>query len=156
MSDKEYPSAIATVDIIPFCYFMGGYKILLGRKKKHGGKLCFIGGFVDAQKDEDFLSAAKRELNEEVPSFGIECKKFNYLLSCRVDDPRYKDKLSKIYTSVFSVETAHAIPQVAGDDLDGLVWVNMHELSAEMLVPEHAKFVEYVLLRLVQNHQDEQ
>ena len=46
MSEQEYPSAIATVDVIPFCYFKGLYKVLLGQKNKHGGKLCFIGGFV--------------------------------------------------------------------------------------------------------------
>lgn len=156
---KEYPSAIATVDVIPFCYSRdtGSYEILLGRKEKHGGKLCFIGGFVDAEKDEDFLSAAKRELNEEVPSFGVKRRWYSYLFSCKVDDPRYKDRRSKIYTSFFSVQTKYAMPQVAGDDLDEVKWANLDELvgNPNILVDEHSKLIGEVAATLKMKHRDE-
>jgi len=143
MSDKEYPSAIATVDIIPICYSRktSSYQILLGRKKKHGDKLCFIGGFVDAEKDNSFLDAAHRELKEEVPS--LERPILKYLFSTKVDDPRYKDKAAKIFTSFFLAETDY-IPHSAGDDLDAVVWADLDVLvwNPDMLVQEHAKMIQ--------------
>lgn len=143
MSEQEYPSAIATVDVIPFHYDDGVYSILLGRKEKHGGKLCFIGGFVDAEKDIDFLEAAKRELKEEVPSFDTDCRWYSYLFSCRVDDPRYRGRPSKIYTSFFSTQTKYKMPHVAGDDLDEVLWMGLDELvgNPDILVEEHSKLI---------------
>lgn len=155
---EEYPSAIATVDIIPFNYSREGkYSILLGRKNKRGGKLCFIGGFVDAEKDIDFLEAAKRELSEEVPSFDMECLWYSYLFSCQVDDPRYRERRSKIYTSFFSTQTKYKMPHVAGDDLDEVVWMGLDELvvNPDVLVEEHSKLIDEVAATLKMKHRDE-
>lgn len=143
--NKEYPSAIATVDIIPFCYSRQtqSYEILLGRKEKHGGKLCFIGGFVDAEKDDTFYQAAQRELKEEVPSFIFSTSRpLKFLYTCKVDDPRYRSRKSKIFTSFFLCPTEKQ-PHSAGDDLDEVVWRDLDLLvhSPELLVLEHSKLI---------------
>lgn len=154
---KEYPSAIATVDVLPFHYKDGAYNVLLGRKNKHGGKLCFIGGFVDAEKDEDFLEAANRELSEEVPSFDVDARWYQYLFSTRVDDPRYRERRSKIYTSFFSVQTNAMLSEIAGDDLDEVMWVSLDYLveNPDTLVEEHSKLIGVVAFKLKIKHQNE-
>lgn len=143
MTEKqEYPSAIATVDVIPIYYSRetSSYHILLGRKKKHGDKLCFIGGFVDAEKDNNFYDAAARELKEEVPSF--KSPFLSYLFSTKVDDPRYRDRAAKIFTSFFLAETKYE-PHSAGDDLDEVLWRDLDVLvwNPDMLVEEHGKVI---------------
>lgn len=150
MKEIEYPSAIATVDVIPYCYSRKtqSYEILLGRKEKHGGKLCFIGGFVDAEKDDSFFEAAHRELREEVPS--LERPVLKYLYSRKVDDPRYKDRAAKIFTSFFVVETDRLLHR-AGDDLDEVVWRDLELLisNPEILVEEHAKLIRDLAIEIL-------
>jgi ADP-ribose pyrophosphatase YjhB (NUDIX family) len=147
MSEQEYPSAIATVDVIPYCYSRETkcYEILLGRKKKHGDKLCFIGGFVDSEKDDTFCDAAYREMGEEVPSLipVVSAVSLKYLYSTKVDDPRYKDRRSKIFTSIYLLST-EKMSHTAGDDLDEVVWRDLDMLvwNPDLLVPEHAKLIE--------------
>jgi len=142
----EYPSAIATVDVIPFCYSRETkcYEILVGRKKKHGDKLCFIGGFVDSEKDDTFFDAAYREMGEEVPTLipVVSAGSLNYLYTTKVDDPRYKDRRSKIFTSIYLLPT-EKMPHTAGDDLDEVVWRDLDTLvwNPNLLVTEHAKLI---------------
>jgi len=158
--EPEYPSAIATVDIIPLCYSRKtrSYEILLGRKEKHGGKLCFIGGFVDAELDNSFYDAAVREVREEVSTLLLTTgtQGLKYLYSKRVDDPRYRDKKAKIFTSFFLLET-HKQNHEAGDDLDEVLWRDLDLLisNPEILVDEHAKLIRDLSMEIKWRMQNE-
>ena len=104
---------------------------------------------MDAEKDTNFYDAAKRELKEEVPSLDATFPPLEYLYSIKVDDPRYRDRAAKIFTSIFICQTSKR-PQVAGDDLDEVIWVSLSDLLANpnILVDEHASLIQDIIITI--------
>jgi bifunctional NMN adenylyltransferase/nudix hydrolase len=106
--------------------------VLLGEKRQDGGKLRFIGGFVDAE-DPSYEYAAKREAYEETG--GLEIADLRYAGSARIDDWRYRGVKDGIMTILYRATYVFGAP-TARDDLDGLTWVPYGELTAH-LTKEH-------------------
>lgn len=129
-SQKRFPISYQTVDVAVVNYDQG--LVLLGKKKGDGGKLRFIGGFVDP-KDESLERAAKREVIEETSH--IEIDSLKYLGSFRVDDWRYKGKEDGIMTAFFAAHFIFGAPKAA-DDLDEVMWTPWQEIT-KVLVAEH-------------------
>ena len=129
-SQKRFPISYQTVDVAVVNYDLG--LVLLGKKNGDGGKLRFIGGFVDP-KDANLEMAAKREVGEEAGD--IEIDSLKYLGSFRVEDWRYKGKEDGVMTAFFAGHFIFGAPKAA-DDLDDVKWVPWQELS-RVLVTEH-------------------
>lgn len=133
----RYPAVFPTVDIA--LYDQG--RVLLGRKKQDNGLWRFPGGFVDP-KDRDFLSAAKRELGEEVGM--METSDWRYVTTERIDDYRYPAGADdKIMTTLFYAKYLWGAP-IATDDLDEVSWHACDAFSLpnpEKLVPVHRQLL---------------
>jgi bifunctional NMN adenylyltransferase/nudix hydrolase len=106
--------------------------ILLGSKKEDGGKLRFIGGFVDP-KDESLEMAAKREAMEETGM--LEIGDLRFVGSARIPDWRYKSGKDGLMSSFFVATYVFGRPE-AKDDIDRLEWVPL-DTFRERLVEEH-------------------
>ncbi len=104
-------------------------EILLGRKRRDGGKFRFIGGFVDPT-DSSLEGAALRELREEAGR--IDCHEVSYLGSFRVNDYRYRDGEDRVMTTLFAAYHLAGIPK-AGDDLDEVVWMNAKDVIGSVV-----------------------
>lgn len=128
--NSRFPVSYQAVDIAVVSFDRD--EILLGRKKRDGGKLRFIGGFVDPS-DESLERAARRELFEEAP--GVEISDLSYLGSRRINDFRYRGSddgiMSALFISAFIFGSARA-----GDDLDALVWIPLRD-ARRILTAEH-------------------
>ncbi|QQR82709.1 NUDIX domain-containing protein [Candidatus Campbellbacteria bacterium] len=107
-------------------------EVLLGGKNVDGGKLRFVGGFVDP-KDTSYAVAAKREVYEETT--GIEIADLKEVGSARIDDWRYRGTGDSVITTFFTATYIFGA-LCASDDLDRLVWVPIPHVI-EYLVPEH-------------------
>jgi bifunctional NMN adenylyltransferase/nudix hydrolase len=107
-------------------------EVLLGGKNVDGGKLRFVGGFVDP-KDASYAAAAKREAYEETT--GIEIADLKEIGSTRIDDWRYRGSGDTVMTTFFLATYVFGALH-ANDDLDRLVWVPIPHVM-EYLVPEH-------------------
>lgn len=123
-SQWAYPQVFPTVDIAITKHAnpdgTGPLELLLGWKPGDT-QLRFPGGFVDP-KDGSIELAAKRELQEEAPGISVEGD-MTYICSALVDDWRYPGP-ERIMTSLMHGEYTFGHTQ-AGDDLEGLVWVNL-------------------------------
>lgn len=108
-------------------------KILLARKK--GQALYrFVGGFVDPA-DFAYEIAALREANEETR---LKCHDVSYVMSQKVNDPRYAEKDDKIITTLFAMVAAQPLEDaVASDDIEDVNVFNFAEIAEDMLVAEH-------------------
>lgn len=106
--------------------------VLLGAKKEDGGKLRFIGGFVDPE-DESLEMAAKREAMEEAGL--LEISDLRFMGSARIPDWRYKGGKDGLMSSFFAATYVfgHPDPQ---DDIDRLEWVPFDTFRGR-LVEEH-------------------
>lgn len=121
---SRFPIAYPTVDVVLWKKELSQYKVLLGYKEK-SKCWCFIGGFVDPEKDQCLEDAAKRELLEEAGS-NFECTSFKYLTSMKIDDWRYKNEKDCIMTTVFTAMYIYGKPE-AGDDIDEVKWFTLDE-----------------------------
>ena len=136
-ASSRFPVSYQAVDIAVVSFDRG--EILLGRKERDGGKLRFIGGFVDPS-DESLERAVRRELFEEAPN--IEISDLRYLGSRRIDDFRYRGSddgiMSALFISAFIFGSARA-----GDDLDALVWIPLRD-ARQSLTAEHLTLLDII------------
>ncbi len=107
-------------------------EVLLGGKDVDGGKLRFVGGFVDT-KDVSYAAAARREAHEETS--GIEIADLNELGSTKINDWRYRGTDDSVMTTFFVATYVFGALR-AGDDLDRLAWVPIRNVMS-CIVPEH-------------------
>lgn len=128
-SAHRYPVSFQTVDI---AILNDKNEVLLG-KKAGENKLRFIGGFVDP-KDSSLEAAAKREVGEECG--GIETDGYTYIGSYRIDDWRYRNEGDKILTAFFICKHIYGQAK-AGDDIDGVQWLPLQDLTIELIEYEH-------------------
>ncbi|MDQ6985626.1 MAG: NUDIX domain-containing protein [Candidatus Dojkabacteria bacterium] len=83
------------------------------------------GGHVDA--GEDYITAAKRELNEEL---GIEVEKFKELDKFFIDG-RYGEKIIRRFNTIYSV--SHNGPfKLQESEVEKVKWWNVEELKSEV------------------------
>jgi bifunctional NMN adenylyltransferase/nudix hydrolase len=121
MYAKVYP----TVDIAVFRN--NKTEILLGLKSIDN-KWRLLGGFADPT-DNDYESAAKRELSEECGLIVI--TEMTYEKSHRVNDWRYRNDTDKIITCLFSTDFLSGEPK-GNDDIQEVKWFPLPQL-AEMI-----------------------
>lgn len=119
--------------------------VLMGYKKKDGGKFRFVGGFVDPL-DLTLELAAYRELYEETTIFALDCQ---YIGSYRILDSRYRESKDAVMTAFFIVQ-AYAGTPIPRDDLEGVKWVAIDELL-DVIVDNHRylakKLMEYMSIK---------
>lgn len=135
-SGNKYPTCFPTVDV---AIFNEDYtKVLLARKPKES-KYRFVGGFADPKSD-CYETDARREVMEETT---LEVSDPVYVKSFKVEDWRYKNEVDCIKTLLFKAKVIFGRP-TPSDDLAGgdLRWFVLDELTADMLVREHAKMLD--------------
>lgn len=139
------PRVNATVDIV----VEWNDNLLLGRKPTDPiGQWRFIGGFSDP-RDNSFMEAAWRELNEETSNYWNNCLQskgfephsnglLDHLCSVKIPDPRLIGAPDAIITTVFLMSWPEENePQVtASDDLEQVKWFPFDDV-AKLLVPWH-------------------
>ena len=108
---------------------------MFGKKKIYGDRLIFVGGHVDPS-DASLEFAAWRELKEETGVTPDDDSRMIYSGSGRVPDYRYIDTEDGIMTSLFVCLVKHEAA-IAGDDLDGVEWVDVKTVR-DRLAPVHA------------------
>jgi bifunctional NMN adenylyltransferase/nudix hydrolase len=141
MYDKVY----ATVDIAVFRNNKA--EILLGRKS-NDMKWRLLGGFTDPT-DDDYESAARRELTEECGP--IEITEMKYEKSIRVNDWRYRNETDKIITCLFSTDFISGEPQ-GSDDIKDVRWFSLKQLAELMEQKTTASEHEPQLTHLVKKY----
>lgn len=131
--NRRFPTSYQCVDVIPYCRATG--RALFGKKKIYGDHLIFVGGHVDPS-DASLEFAAWRELKEETGVTPDDDSRMIYSGSGRVPDYRYIDTEDGIMTSLFVCLVKHEAA-IAGDDLDGVEWVDVKTVR-NRLAPVHA------------------
>lgn len=91
-------------------------EILLGRKAQDGGKMRFIGGFVDPS-DMSLEVAAVRELRKKAGT--IETHEVRYLGSYHIADARYRGSEDGVMTALFVTHFMGGMVR-AGNDEDAV------------------------------------
>ena len=110
------------------------YQYILLARKKNQTLYRFVGGFVDPA-DQSYEMAALREANEET---GLLCHDVSYVISQKVNDPRYAEKDDKIITTLYAMCTPAPLGDaVASDDIEEVKVFEFNGLTEEMLVEEH-------------------
>lgn len=131
---NTYPKVYATVDIAVLRNSRS--EVLLGRKT-NDMRWRLLGGFTDPT-DDDYESAARRELTEECGP--IETTPMQYEKSFRVNDWRYRHETDKIITCLFTTEFLSGAP-LANDDIHEVQWFSFDQLQGLMqqqaTAPEH-------------------
>lgn len=134
---NRWPVSFQTVDVVVIDH--DHKHLLLGKRTEDGGRLRFVGGFVDP-KDLSLEYAGRREVIEETGR--IEIGHLHYLGSFRIDDWRYRGSEHQIMTALFATSFIFGAPR-ASDDLDGFEWVPWNDFRSR-LVEEHAVLGEAV------------
>jgi len=141
----RYPTTQPTVDIAVLN--ADKTKIILGMKysdSQEQNLWRLPGGFVDI-KDKTYLSAAKRELMEELGM--IEVGDFKYVTDMKVEDWRLRSQSdTKIHTTLFQATHNYGTPR-PGDDLDEAKWFDFNDklLNPKLLVPGHIPLMRELL-----------
>lgn len=128
---NRFPSPFLTVDI---AMIKENKEVLLGKKdgEKH---YRFVGGFVDST-DDSILSAAKRELLEEVGN--IEVADFEIIGETKINDWRYKHDEENIFTVLCKCKYIFGHTK-ASDDIAHLEWIKIEDLEKIEFMTEHKK-----------------
>lgn len=127
---NTHDSAFSCVDVA----ILKNDEILLGRKTGREG-YCFIGGFVDPT-DTNYEHAARREVHEET---GLVIESFKYISNMRIDDMRYRNENSKIFSTLFVGYYSSGRPQ-PNDDINELKWFKLSELKERLFIDSHKPF----------------
>jgi ADP-ribose pyrophosphatase YjhB (NUDIX family) len=141
-----HPVAFHTVDMALVKEDGKIWQVAMGQKPYEvtSGLWRFPGGFVDPVLDDSAEAAAIRELNEEMIGNCI-IGDPRYLMSMRTNDPRYRDRVDKIITTLFFIPYRHGDIK-AGDDLAACSWIDVDVKSLDQINPIHKKLFE-VLIR---------
>lgn len=138
-SQSMFPKCHPTVDVAVFND--DETKILLARKEGEQG-YRLIGGFIDPT-DPTAEAAARREVSEEA---GIGITDPKYVVSCLVDDWRYRKEADKIMTFLFRAKHLTGRPD-PNDDIIEVRWFDVSDSDLHSYIrPEHQTMV-----MLVQN-----
>jgi bifunctional NMN adenylyltransferase/nudix hydrolase len=139
-SYQKFNTVYQAVDVA----LVTGYnKIVLGKKKIHGDKLLFPGGFVDP-RDQNLREAVIREVKEET---GADISDIEYLESFTVDDYRYRYETDKIMTHFHKAKVAdsEAGKMYALDDLDELSLLPLDDSIIDRMADSHKPLMNYLL-----------
>jgi bifunctional NMN adenylyltransferase/nudix hydrolase len=121
--------------------------VLLG-KKHNAPQWRFPGGFTDPE-DDNYETAARRELQEECGD--VEINNMQYVGSAKIDDWRYRSEADKIITLFFKTQWVFG-NATANDDLKELEWFPVNELHSMMqngtIAKEHHILVNLLLKNL--------
>lgn len=141
-----YPKVYTTLDI---ALFKDDYDMILLGRRDAEGKWRLPGGFSDPT-DQDFESAAMRELHEECGQ--IEAGEMKYEKSFKVADWRYKNETDQIITLVFSCIHIFGEPK-GNDDLDEVNWFELQEISEMIrkgeIVDEHFPQLNFLINKYI-------
>lgn len=140
-SQNKFPVAFATVDIGVVRENNGVAEILLGKKYKQNVRVL-MGGFVD-KEDSNYLSAAKRELREEIE--GIKTSELKFIDSFKIDDWRYRKTADCIITNLHICKWIEGEPKGA-DDLETAEFYTFEK--AYSVIGDHHKH----LLNVIENN----
>jgi bifunctional NMN adenylyltransferase/nudix hydrolase len=145
---NQYTKVYPTVDI---ALFRNNKTELLLGKKAINNKWRFVGGFADPE-DQNYESAAKRELTEECGE--METSTMIYETSSKINDWRYRSEADKIITLFFSCDYISGAP-AAQDDIANIDWIklaDLPELIANGLTsPEHLDLFNHILKKYLNN-----
>ncbi|MDP9076685.1 MAG: NUDIX domain-containing protein [Bacteroidota bacterium] len=139
---NQYTKVYPTVDIAMFRNNKS--EILLG-KKLINNKWRLVGGFADPE-DENYESAAKRELTEECGE--METTPMVYETSRKINDWRYRNEADKIITLLFSCDYISGEPE-AQDDISEVGWFKLADLGKmindELISTEHIELFNHLI-----------
>jgi bifunctional NMN adenylyltransferase/nudix hydrolase len=135
---SKFPTVYTTVDVAVFNE--DHTKILLGRKPNED-KYRLFGGFADPRSNDNEQDA-KREVQEEA---GIEIGNLKYVMSCNIDDWRYRREQDKIRTNLFTAKYIHGQPR-PGDDIAEVKWFDVTRLTTNDVMQQHRGLVYRALL----------
>lgn len=127
--------AFSCVDVVPYRVTWHGIEVLRGARTKEYGQQRFIGGFTDPS-DDSHRDAARRELCKE-EARGISIGELHYLRSMKIGSPYYRNTRDVMMTNIF-IAPAFAGSEVAGDDIDALYWIPLHEIKRGLIKEHHA------------------
>lgn len=135
---NNFPVVYSTIDV---AIMNEDYtQVLLGKKPEDKG-LRFIGGFVE-EIDEDIKDTVKREAYEET---GLEIGKIKYICSKKINDWRYKGETNRSIMTHFHIAKKIFGVAKANDDISEIKWVNISDLTVEMMAGEHKKLLPELL-----------
>jgi bifunctional NMN adenylyltransferase/nudix hydrolase len=139
---NQYTKVYPTVDI---ALFRNNKTELLLGKKTINNKWRFIGGFADPE-DENYESAAKRELTEECGD--MQTSNMTYETSAKINDWRYRSEADKIITLFFSCDYIDGTA-IAQDDIAEVNWFKLADVP-QMIAngttsPEHGELFDFII-----------
>ncbi len=119
----EYPHPAVTVDIIVIASDRDTKKVLLIKRKNYPfeGKWALPGGFVD--KNENLLTASKRELEEETGLSNIELKQLHAF-----GEPGRDPRGWNISICHYGMVNINDVNVVANDDASEAQWFDVNNL----------------------------
>lgn len=124
-------------------------QILIGRKPQED-KWRFPGGFVEP--GERFVDAAARELKEETDLY---CEGgFSIVDDFILDEWRIRGQKGVSHRTILCAGFHSWGRAIAGDDLEFVAWYPLayvHEKRMDMLMPEHIKLLERLMVWIEQN-----
>jgi bifunctional NMN adenylyltransferase/nudix hydrolase len=137
---QKFNTMYQTVDV---AIFTSDNDLILGRKKIHGDKLLFPGGFVDP-RDKNLKETVLREVGEET---GVGIFDIEYLESFVIDDYRYRYETDKIMTHFHraKITDSEVKKMYALDDLDGLIRPSLNDSLIDSMADPHKPLMEYLL-----------
>lgn len=129
---SKYPKCFNTVDIVLLSVIDSELGVLLIKRKEDPFKdqWALPGGFLDVHGDQDVLTAAKRELEEETGLSNIFIEQL-YTFSKKLRDPREafaSEPIRIISVAHFALIDHTKVNTVAGSDASETKWFKISEL----------------------------
>lgn len=111
----------------------GVVRVLLGIRRSLPNLWRFIGGYAD-QECFCYEDDARREVYEET---NLDLDALTYISSRSINDWRYMGENDSLIRTVFFAGWSMTRGGKAGDDIDGIHWMEMGVLSERSFVDEH-------------------